>query len=276
MTDKELDAPFVSVTGVLNFRDIGGYPIPSQPGKEVRRGLVYRSSAPSQTIAVGYEKMQQLRIATIYDLRSYTELSTSERASCGGGSMLIKTIPVPIFRDEDYAPEAEAVILRFKTYKDRPEGFAEGYMGVLAAAAHSKNEARPYASILEHLALSDDPQPMLIHCRHGKDRTAIICALILSLCGVEDEVVAYEYSLSDTGLASLHNQLVAKLLLKQAYQEDPKAAKQMVRTRKENMLYFLKKLKEEYGSVEQCVVDLKLLTSEGIGRLRTNMIKPCT
>jgi protein tyrosine/serine phosphatase len=43
---------------------------------------------------------------------------------------------------------------------------------------------------------------LIIHCTAGKDRTGVICALVLSLCGVDDEIVAQEYSLTDRGLST--------------------------------------------------------------------------
>lgn len=51
------------------------------------------------------------------------------------------------------------------------------------------------------LHLANDPtKPLIIHCTAGKDRTGVICALILSLCGVDDDSVAREYSLTELGL----------------------------------------------------------------------------
>jgi hypothetical protein len=116
MLVNQTEAPFVSVPGVLNFRDIGGYSIPSQPGKEVRRGVVYRSGDPSQITELGRERIQQLEIAVRYDLRSEREISDN-----GRGLLFIGTqeIFAPVFRKEDYSPEA--VALRFRTYRARPE-----------------------------------------------------------------------------------------------------------------------------------------------------------
>ncbi|KAI0506609.1 tyrosine phosphatase [Xylaria bambusicola] len=276
MVESDTDTPFISIPGVLNFRDIGGYPIPSRPGKQVRRGLVYRSAEPSEVTDAGLDKIQRLGIAISYDLRSERELARANQdfKLFRDGYTGIKKILAPVFRDEDYSPEA--IALRFKTYRASPEGFAEGYFAVLTAGAHPENGARPYATILEHLTTDTAPQPILIHCQVGKDRTGIICALILSLCGVEDDVVADEYSLSDIGLASLHEQLVANLLLKAEFREDPESARLMVLTRRDNMLLFLKKIKKEHGSVKQCVINLNLLTEEGIEQLRTNMIVDIT
>jgi hypothetical protein len=38
------------------------------------------------------------------------------------------------------------------------------------------------------------------------------------------------------------------------------------------MLFFLRKIKADHGSVEQCIIDLKLLSAKGIRRLKSNMI----
>ncbi|CAG8792923.1 34708_t:CDS:2, partial [Gigaspora margarita] len=46
--------------------------------------------------------------------------------------------------------------------------------------------------------------PILIHCKHGKDRTAII----LSICGVDDETIVQDYASSQEGLASIHSSIV--------------------------------------------------------------------
>jgi protein tyrosine/serine phosphatase len=54
---------------------------------------------------------------------------------------------------------------------------------------------------------------MIVHCTAGKDRTGVICALILSLCGVDDEVVAKEYSLTELGLPNEWKQGVIEHLM---------------------------------------------------------------
>ncbi len=75
----------------------------------------------------------------------------------------------------------------------RPQGFTRAYTDIL-------NNAPPsYRTILLHLA-NEPEKPLIVHCTAGKDRTGVLCALILSLCGVEDDIVAHEYSLTDIGL----------------------------------------------------------------------------
>ncbi|OTB07331.1 hypothetical protein M426DRAFT_249195 [Hypoxylon sp. CI-4A] len=278
--------PFHSISGLPNFRDIGGYPVrgaglvsgssPSQDGpptKVVRRGLVYRSSEPSKLTDDGVSKLQGLDIQRVFDLRSAVEIEQGQRE---GHGWKIKEWDgarrhfVPVFLDQDYSPEALA--LRYKNYaSETAQGFIKAYSDILAAAASPSNSFQPFKTILEHVA-SPSPKPCLVHCTAGKDRTGVICALILSLCGVDDDVVAHEYSLTDLGLKSRHEELIAHLMNNPSLLNQRDAARRMVSSQKEAMLGTLAKIRETYGSVEKCVIDLELLSIDGIKQLRENLV----
>ncbi len=80
---------------------------------------------------------------------------------------------------------------------DPKKGFTRAYTDILNNAPES------YRTILLHLA-NEPEKPLILHCTAGKDRTGVICALVLSLCGVDDEIVAHEYSLTEVGLTSTY------------------------------------------------------------------------
>jgi protein tyrosine/serine phosphatase len=44
-----------------------------------------------------------------------------------------------------------------------------------------------------------DRYSMVIHCTAGKDRTGVFVMVLLGLCGVDDEIIAREYELSNLG-----------------------------------------------------------------------------
>ena len=67
-------------------------------------------------------------------------------------------------------------------------------------------------TILLHLA-NEPEKPLIVHCTAGKDRTGVICALVLSLCGVDDDFVAHEYALTEIGLPREWKKTVIKHLL---------------------------------------------------------------
>ena len=84
-----------------------------------------------------------------------------------------------------------------------------------------------YRKILLHIA-NEPFNPLIIHCTAGKDRTGVICALILSLCGVRDEIVAYEYSLTEIGLAKLKDTLIEHLVGGMALRGNRRGAENMI------------------------------------------------
>jgi len=77
------------------------------------------------------------------------------------------------------------------------------------------------------LASDTTPDPILIHCTAGKDRTGLLVAIILSLCGVDDEIVAHEYALSNRGLEERREDFVAYLITTEALKGDREGAERM-------------------------------------------------
>lgn len=210
--------PFIAIPGLANFRTIGPLPLPAQPHHHIRPGLIYRSAEPSRLHPAGITTLQALAITHVYDLRSAVEIERHqapirEWPGC-------RRVFVPIFHDQDYSPEA--IALRYQHYSGRgPQGFVEAYRTILEAGGV------PFGAILSHLA-TPDPSPLLIHCTAGKDRTGVICAIILSICGVDDETIAQEYSLTEAGLAGIREEIIANLMKNKALQGNTEGAKRMM------------------------------------------------
>ena len=215
--------PFIRIPGLANARDIGGYPVATSPGKIVKRGLVFRASEPSKATDEGIAKLQELSIRVVYDLRSAEEIEhDGRRIREWPGTTRIHA---PIFSDQAHNPESLAA--RFKSYSDNPNGFVFGYQeDILYSASSVESKTQPFKQILEHLAFTTT-SPILLHDSAGKDRTGVICALALSLCGVDDEVVAHEYSLTDLGLRSRHLEFLTALLKEKTITVDPHTARRM-------------------------------------------------
>ena len=108
--------PFVSVQGVPNFRDLGGYPTTLSPSHSIRTKLIYRCGEPSRVTKEGISKLQELGITHAYDLRSKPEI---ERAKAVGYGAITEwegceRVFAPVFAEQDYSPEG--VALRYKNY----------------------------------------------------------------------------------------------------------------------------------------------------------------
>ena len=49
---------------------------------------------------------------------------------------------------------------------------------------------------MAELCASGEALPLLVHCTHGKDRTGVLVALLLYACGVPEEEIIKDYTLS--------------------------------------------------------------------------------
>ena len=181
------------IEGVSNFRDLGGWQ--TTDAEYVKPDRIFRCADLSNITNPGRHALQQLRITKVYDLRSLPEINKNGVGRIDG----VKWIHVPVFREEDYSPEKMAI--RWGYYTSGLDGFVMAYTVIL------RNGAHPFGTILRHLRDSDDP--IVIHCTAGKDRTGIVCAIILKLLGCEDEVVAREYELTTIGLRRDHSKILA-------------------------------------------------------------------
>lgn len=263
---SDLGLPFHPVPGLPNFRDLAGRPLPihSRPGYTIKPGLVFRSAEPSRLTEDGISALQDLKISHVYDLRSRNEIeryATGTREWPGA-----ERVFVPVFLDEDYSPEAIAV--RFRNYTaEGSEGFVEAYRGIWETGT------KPINTIFSHLA-RPDPSPLLIHCTAGKDRTGVICAFILSICGVDNQTIAREYALTEVGLGNFRDELLKSVMKVPELQDNPEGAKRMLGAKPENMLAALETLRKEHGSVEQFLVKNCGLSEDDLEQVRNNLIVP--
>ncbi|CZS91611.1 related to protein-tyrosine phosphatase [Rhynchosporium graminicola] len=259
--------PFITVEGIYNFRDIGGYPVSTSSNHSIRSNILYRCAEPSKITRDGISTAQRLGITHMYDLRSSNEIERNRVAGRGGIVQWegCQRVFVPVFEDKDYSPEALAG--RFKDYASgQPEGFTRAYSEILAGAPKS------FRVILLHLAHQPD-KPLIVHCTAGKDRTGLICALVLSLCGADDETIAYEYSLTEIGLThDWKDAVMAHLMQNPALTGNLQGAKNMISAKAENMRLTLKMMEEKFGGAEKYVTEKCGLTENEVGMIRRNLV----
>ncbi|KAH8590748.1 protein-tyrosine phosphatase-like protein [Bisporella sp. PMI_857] len=259
--------PFISIDGIPNFRDLGGYPLATSNSHSVRTGIIYRCGEPTAVTENGIATLKKLGITHFYDLRSLNEIEKNIAAGRGGVKEWegCERVFVPVFQDRDYSPEALAI--RFKDYADGAEGFKRAYTSILESGALGS-----YKTILLHLANEPD-KPLVIHCTAGKDRTGVICALVLSLCGVDDQTVAGEYSLTEIGMPKAWKEAVIQHLLNDpALQGSMAGALNMIGAKREAMLGTLRIIEEKFGGTQAYMVEKCGLTKEEVEKIRSNLV----
>ena len=170
----------IALPHLNNLRDLGGYE--AGEGRAVLWGRVFRSDCPALANADEWEALRGLGVTTLVDLRSSAE--------------------------------------RFSKPVDAPEGMAYHHCPLLgergsaateadASREYMKSMSLDYAEMMERsidgvvrvlqvvLAAVRDGGSVDFFCTAGKDRTGMIAATILCLCGVCDDDIVADYCLTE-------------------------------------------------------------------------------
>ncbi|KAL1634834.1 hypothetical protein SLS58_010517 [Diplodia intermedia] len=261
-----LPKPFLPTPSIPNLRDVAGKPLPTAGGGgggAIRPLTLLRSADPSHASAADRELLRGLRVTRVFDLRSRPEIERrgGKVDDDEGEEEMLKRVWVPVFEDDVFVPE-------------RLAGFVAAYGEVLAAAGPA------YGTILRHIAneaSAEKPNALLVHCSAGKDRTGVFVAVLLSMLGVEDELIADEYALTEVGLAHVKPLLIKKISDNPAFKETGagrEGAERMSGSKKDSMLAALAMIREKYGGAEGYVRTICGLSTEEIERIRQVMIVP--
>ena len=151
----------LSVDGVSNIRDIGGYM--TESGVRIKQGLVYRSAYLDEISEIGRKSMlTELMIKTDLDLRRNGE-GTAGQYSPLGSSVNYKNISGPYYTG------------------------GNGIDNVSNQAALA-NEIRLFAD--------KNNYPVVFHCSVGRDRTGTLAFLLGGLLGMKKEDLFLDYEMS--------------------------------------------------------------------------------
>jgi protein tyrosine/serine phosphatase len=246
----QISAPrWKSVEGVANFRDASMQHFP--------QGLLYRSADLSGLTETGLKQLSRY-VHTIIDVRSMPEVkrngtigpldspfSATQLASHG-----IERHHVPIFKETDYSPEA--IAHRHGLYKNGAEGFVEAYRGILEHCGAALQAV--LSALISKSIKQQNRRGVLVHCSAGKDRTGILCALVLLYAGVSAENVASEYELTTVGLAGKKRAILESLSRPGADLGSREQVESMMGSPKIVMLTSIAVMEAEFGGYEAIVM----------------------
>ena len=187
----------IPTSGVANLRDLGGWG--SADGRVVAAGKVFRSAMLGRATPEDLQRLTDLRIGTVVDLRTASERIERPDLLPDG----VVTVVADVLAD--YAQATPATLE--KVLVDPPaateflaNGKAEELLGDAYRAIVSLDSALAgYRQLFGHM-LADAGHALLFHCTTGKDRTGWGAAALLLLLGVDLEDVRAEYLLTNDQL----------------------------------------------------------------------------
>jgi protein-tyrosine phosphatase len=171
--------------GVINFRDIGGYP--AGAGRRTRWGRVYRSDSLAELTVKDVERLAALGLYGISDFRLESERRHKpDRLPDDHAMTLLTPGFIPVGTEDMIRSigangiEPEAIIAEVTNHYR------------LFVTDHLDN----YVSSLR-MILEADGKPVLLHCTSGKDRTGFGVALILLAAGCAEDIVIADYTMTN-------------------------------------------------------------------------------
>lgn len=251
----EREIPFERVP---NFRDFGGYP--TQDGRYVRRGLLYRSGALNDLSERDIAKLRELGIKLICDLRTDLEASELPDVPLEG----IEHWRLPVIQQEESAVKVRTFL--FDRYR-LDQVMIETYRTFVREKAHVFGAA---------IARFADPAnlPALFHCSAGKDRTGVLAALLLGALGVSDELIIADYTLSNFHYAAFRKSVEPQAHRLRAVHLSIDDIQPLLVSDPSYIEAALKAIREECGSIEAYLVQKAGVSPETLAQLREVFLSP--
>jgi protein-tyrosine phosphatase len=239
------DVPrLIALEGCLNFRDLGGYT--GEGGRKIGYGRVYRADDLSKLSPGDIARIGGLGISAVIDLRSADELASAPNPLRGRSGFAYHHIP--LLDGINSAPGGPVGI----------ESLPELYKSLVVSA--QKQIAGVFQVLLEHKGGT------VFHCTAGKDRTGVIAALILGLCGVAEEDIIADYALTYEKMRPFFDTMKEK-----AREAGFPVPEELLRSDPTFMREFLDFLNRHYGGAEAYLLGLGL-TLRDLGDFKNRLL----
>ncbi|HEY5774815.1 MAG TPA: tyrosine-protein phosphatase [Xanthomonadales bacterium] len=178
----------IHLKGTTNTRDIGGYQ--NSAMGTLRWGQIIRSDNLSRLTTGDFQKLEEIGIKTVIDLRTQKEHDQSPTVWTGDKPPRFFHFPVGD-SDNDWFTAQRKMMKRNRFSQEQSlEHMIEGYRMIAEEGASS------YRKLME-IVLDESNWPVLIHCSAGKDRSGIAVALILESLNIDRETIMEEYLLTN-------------------------------------------------------------------------------
>lgn len=256
----------ITLEGGINFRDLGGYT--TKDGRSVKWRKLFRSGAHNLLTQNDAKLLQNLGIETIADFRSIDE---QRKAPTDIG--LFGADVTHLYWDYHMDMNEQMFIDKFKQGGDltalSKQIMSEFYVSL------PTQFAKRYQSVFESLL---ENKVTLFHCSAGKDRTGVMAMILLTLCGVEEDLIIADYEMTQhvESLKKLHTISPSSDKNNPAMAMFAKLPSDAMNALMGSPIDYIKiamhQIRSEYGSMENYAQKALNLTSSEIKQIQENYL----
>jgi protein-tyrosine phosphatase len=163
--------------GARNLRDLGGRAL--RDGGVTAPGRVFRSGASEYLTDEGWRAAKAAGLRTVIDLRNAAETGRA----ADHPAVAPQSLAGLVFVSAPTEDPGDAEFLRVcGPWLDYPRSWA----------GNARLAPARITAVMRAIARSD--RAVLVHCAGGRDRTGMICAMLLDLAGATADAIAEDYA----------------------------------------------------------------------------------
>jgi protein-tyrosine phosphatase len=248
----------IPLEGGRNFRDLGGYR--TLDGRRVKWGKLYRSGSMAWLTPADYERLAQLSIKTICDLRTVQERTAEPNKWCQ-----VANIGYWAREHSDSFGELRKVMVSgLSTPEMARAAMIEGYRQL------PFEQAPAHQALFNRLAAGE--VPLVFNCAAGKDRAGTAAALILSALGVPRETVVDDYVLTDR-VVDLEALFMDRKRKNELTNQSRGVVTAILKADASYLHAALDAVEERHGTVAAYLRDVLGITAEALSTVRQSLLE---
>lgn len=226
MNFEPITIPKSLLETTLNTRDLGSYQS-ALSGKRLNPWRILRSDIQNYPSENDLRLLKSHNILTIIDLRGEKDVLRKPNGFADKKDFTYIHLPI---NEGSGVPESVDKV-------------SESYMAIA--------ESRSMVSVFRTIASASGG--VMFNCTAGKDRTGVVSAILLGLCGVAKEDIIYDYMLT---------KFCNQERFEQIHKNFPDIDMNIVIPHERYIIEFMVRLKAEYGSFESYLTALGLTGTE--------------
>ena len=246
--------------GINNCRDLGG--LKNSEGKTIRKGCLIRSAHLGEASDNDIKKLQEMHLQTVVDLRTIVE--TREKPD--------RYPEETVYHNNYIFPEHKDGISHEED--NRPMDISKINLGeTYAYMMKDEHCSRHFGNALKIIMNTDfDNGCVLWHCTEGKDRCGLVSAFLLTVLGVDEDVIREDYLLTNVvnGPKAEHLYSIFKEMGRS--EADCEGIRNVILAKEEYLDAALTRIREKYGTMENFLTAGLHLEPEQMKRFREKML----